>query len=96
MADRRTRTIRGALRMTLRLEPVWEPLTVETVNAALARHAFVPRATAPDVTAAIREVHVPSDVEVDLALAETLSRSVKRHLDRTLGRGWQRRRPAVR
>lgn len=93
MADRRTRTVRGALRMTLRLEPVWEPLTVDGVTAALARHGFVPRATARDATVAIRAVHGPSGVELDLALAEALSRPVKRHLDLTLGRGWQRRRP---
>ncbi|MBL8921943.1 MAG: hypothetical protein JNJ54_24045 [Myxococcaceae bacterium] len=78
----------------MRLEPVWEPLTVETVTTALAKRDIVPRAARPHPTFAIRAQHVPSAVKLDLELAETLSPDLKRQLDETLGAGWASRRPA--
>lgn len=87
-----TRT-RGVLRMTIVLEPVYEPLVLERVVALLETHAIAPRSVRARPGIDLRMVHTPSAVELDLGLRAELSRTTQKYLDKTLGRGWQRRRP---
>src|SRR5512143_938889 len=96
MIPRRTATVGGALRMTIGLEPVWQPLTLADVIRALGRHEIRPRPARPRAGIDLRAVHVPSGVELDLTLAPKLSGYVRRHLDSSLGRGWEKRPPKER
>ena len=86
-------TTRGVPRMTIGLEPVWAPVTVDALVRAFAPHGIHMRSTRRLAGIDLRVVHAPTGVALDIAIAPKLTGATKRYLDKLLGRGWQSRPP---
>ena len=81
----------GVSRMTIDLEPTIAPIVVATLIAALKRQAIDVRPVRARPGIAVRAIHTPTGVELDLAIKAKLSYRLRRHFERTLGRSWKRR-----
>jgi len=93
LSQRGTVTIRGVLRMTILVEPVWAPITVSTLVLALAKHKIRPRTVRPRPKIDLRARHAPTGVELDFMIAAKLSAGTRRALEGSLGKGWRKRGP---
>jgi hypothetical protein len=86
-----TTVVAGTPRVRVRLEPVWQRLTLPDVILALGRHGIRPVTVRPRPGVDLRTRHSETRVEVDILVAEKLSSAARRALDETLGRGWNKR-----
>ena len=84
------------LRIAMDLEPVIEPIAIEMLVPALARHgiALGPTRTVNATAGApaapvVRATHEATGVELELVLRDKLSGLVRRHLARQHGPRWQ-------